>query len=185
VVVRERPFESEEAFESLYRAHASDVFAFCLRRALPSAAEDALAETFAVAWRRRRDIPEHPVPWLLGVSRRVLANQRRTWRRIEALEKRLSLERPIPGGAETADPAVLSALAALPAKDQEVLLLAAWDELTSRDAGRVVGCSATAYRLRLLRARRRFARSLESVDGSISSAARAWRTSLEMKEMQS
>jgi RNA polymerase sigma-70 factor (ECF subfamily) len=183
--VRSRPFESAEAFESLYKAHAPDVLAFCLRRALPSAAEDALAETFAVAWRRRCDIPEHAVPWLLGVSRRVLANQRRTSRRMAALAERLSLERPAAAALENAaDPVVLSALAALPAKDQEVLLLAAWEELTSRDAGRVLGCTATAYRIRLLRARRRLARSLEPVDGSVPNST-AWRIPLETKEMQS
>jgi RNA polymerase sigma factor (sigma-70 family) len=183
VAVHERPFESHEAFESLYKAYAPDVLAFCLRRAVPSAAEDALAETFAVAWRRRRDIPDHALSWLLGVSRRVLANHRRASRRLAALEERLVLERPVVADSEAADPAVLPALAALPAKDQEVLLLAAWDELTSRDAGRVLGCSATAYRLRLLRARRRLARNLEPAGGS--GTATAWKIPLKTKEMQS
>ena len=93
------------------------------------------------------------------------------------------LERPVVAVSEAADPVVLSALAALPAKDQEVLLLAAWDELTSRDAGRVLGCSATAYRLRLLRARRRLARTLEPAGGS--GTASTWKIPLETKEMQS
>ena len=42
-------------------------------------AEDAVAETFAVAWRRVDHLPEPDValPWLLAIARRVLANQHR------------------------------------------------------------------------------------------------------------
>ena len=42
-------------------------------------AQDAVSETFLVAWRRLADVPTgaDTLPWLYGVARRVLANQRR------------------------------------------------------------------------------------------------------------
>jgi RNA polymerase sigma-70 factor, ECF subfamily len=36
-----------------------------------------------------------------------------------------------------------------------VLLVTAWEELSGSEAARVLGCSATAYRIRLHRARKR------------------------------
>src|ERR687885_2548338 len=68
-------------FEALYDRCAASVLGYCLRRATPELAEDAFAETFAVAWRRRDAIPAEPLPWLYGVARKVLANQRRAGKR--------------------------------------------------------------------------------------------------------
>lgn len=44
----------------------------------PKDAADAVAETFLVAWRRLPEVPsgEEARPWLYGVARRTLANQR-------------------------------------------------------------------------------------------------------------
>jgi RNA polymerase sigma-70 factor (ECF subfamily) len=56
---------------------------------------------------------------------------------------------------------VLDALAALPEKEREVLMLTAWEELSGSEAARVLGCSATAYRIRLHRARRRLRERLD------------------------
>ena len=64
-------------FERLYRANYDRVLAYGLRRTDPERARDATAETFVVAWRRLADVPPDPLPWLLGVARRVLANERR------------------------------------------------------------------------------------------------------------
>jgi RNA polymerase sigma-70 factor, ECF subfamily len=57
---------------------------------------------------------------------------------------------------------VLEALAALSEAEREVLMLAAWEELSSSEAARVLGCSATAYRIRLHRARKRLRERLGS-----------------------
>ena len=48
----------------------------------------------------------------------------------------------------------------LSAAEQEVLSLAVWEDLDSARAGIVLGCSASAYRLRLSRARRSLRRHL-------------------------
>lgn len=138
-------------FEALYRTHQSRVLAFCLRRAERDRAEDAASETFAVAWRRRDTIPREPLPWLYGIARRALANQRRAAWRQQALAHRLA-SLPAPAFVPAGDHAVLEALARLPVPDQEALMLAAWEGMSAAEAGQVLDCSAVAFRLRLLRA---------------------------------
>ena len=61
-----------------------------------------------------------------------------------------------------------SAWARLSAAEQEVISLAVWEGLGSAQAGAVVGCSATAYRLRLSRARRALRRHLDEATSSAS-----------------
>lgn len=77
-------------FELLYAKHAPVVKAYVLRRADPSTADDVVAEVFVVCWRRFEEIPIDPLPWLLGVARRVLSTQRRGERRRVALHDRLA-----------------------------------------------------------------------------------------------
>ncbi|MFP8903339.1 RNA polymerase sigma factor [Streptomyces atacamensis] len=76
----------EEQLTVLYRGHREAVERYVLRRAGPEEVGDVLAEVFLVAWRRFDRIPADPLPWLYGVARRALANDRRaaratpTWR---------------------------------------------------------------------------------------------------------
>jgi RNA polymerase sigma-70 factor (ECF subfamily) len=74
----------EQEFEALFRAHAGRVRSYVARR-VAEGRDDAVAETFTVAWRRLEDVPEDALPWLLGVARRVLANQGRAAQRRVAL----------------------------------------------------------------------------------------------------
>jgi hypothetical protein len=64
-------------FELLFRDHAGAVRAYAARRSSLDDADDVVAEVFLIAWRRIDDLPDDPLPWLLGVARRVLANRRR------------------------------------------------------------------------------------------------------------
>ncbi len=57
---------------------------------------------------------------------------------------------------------VQCALAALPARDREALLLIAAGELGMADAATILGISVSAVKMRLLRARQRLAAILES-----------------------
>jgi RNA polymerase sigma-70 factor, ECF subfamily len=81
--------------EALYHAHAAAVHAYAQRRMDdPSAAEDVLAETFLVAWRRLDRVPTaDPLPWLYATARHVVANHRRGDARRSALHARLATER--------------------------------------------------------------------------------------------
>lgn len=154
--------DARHRFESVFEAHHRRVFAYALRRSASTHdAEDATSETFAVAWRRIRDLPddEATLPWLLAVARRVLANRHRSERRSSGLLDRLRGEPRSPVGPIPTSPAA-DALGRLRPDDQELLRLLAWDGLSQAEAGQVLGISANAVAIRLHRARQRFADEL-------------------------
>jgi RNA polymerase sigma-70 factor (ECF subfamily) len=93
-------------FELLYGEHAPAVKAYILRRAQASVADDLVAEVFMVCWRRLDELPAEPLPWLLGVARRVLSTQRRGERRRVALHRRLAEGGAAVGAVEATSPAV-------------------------------------------------------------------------------
>jgi RNA polymerase sigma-70 factor (ECF subfamily) len=166
------PSADNEAFERLFRAHHPAVRAYARRRIDPTTAEDIVAETFVVCWRRLADVPEDPLPWLLGVARRCLANRRRADDRRSALAERA--EAWLPAGSErdiaeavTEREELLSAFGRLSATDREVLALVAWDGLDVAGAARVLGCSTTALKVRLHRARRRLRRQLGDAESTV------------------
>ncbi|MFF4772697.1 RNA polymerase sigma factor [Microtetraspora fusca] len=73
--------ETRQRFEEIYLAYYADLLAYIRRRVdSHDDAADALAETFATAWRRLPDVPDGHAArlWLYGVARRVLPNGRRT-----------------------------------------------------------------------------------------------------------
>ena len=155
------PAVDADRFEALYGEYAGRVLGYCLRRSPADTAEDAMVETFAVAWRRRDAIPEEPLPWLYGVARRVLANQRRAERRQRAVVQRVAGEIPVASEAPATDLApVIAALERLRPADRELLMLTAWEGLTPAQAAQVLGTTAVACRVRLFRARRRLERLL-------------------------
>jgi RNA polymerase sigma factor (sigma-70 family) len=145
------------------------VRAYALRRAAPDAAQDAVADTFLVAWRRFEDVPEDALPWLYGVARRVLANQRRSAHRSAALERRVA-GAAVPGdsgdvGEDVADVELLRvALSRVSERGREALMLAAWDGLSGARAARSAGCSRATFAVRLHRARGRLASELEALE---------------------
>jgi RNA polymerase sigma-70 factor (ECF subfamily) len=161
--VGHEPASARERFEQVFDEHFRAVSAYALRRARHADAEEAVAETFLVAWRRRDEMPTNAKPWLLGVARRVLANQRRAAGRREALRARVAGERESasqPGRR----PPVIQALGRLSTGDREVLLLVAWDGLSTQEAAIVLGCSAAAAKVRLHRAKRRLRAQLETLE---------------------
>lgn len=156
------PATRRERFESLYDGLYAPISGYVLRRTRsPEDAAEAIAETFATLWRRLDSCPagDGARPWLFGVARRVLANQRRGERRRGALAERLTGELDpaevvaAPGGH---DSRVARAFAALSEPDREILALVAWEGLTREELSIALGVSRPVARLRLHRARRRF-----------------------------
>jgi RNA polymerase sigma-70 factor, ECF subfamily len=165
------PTEREDLFRSLYADAYDDVLRFAQRRSPESAAEDVVAEVFLVAWRRLDDAPSRPQdlrPWLFGIARNCLLNAQRVQGRREALAVRLTGASTIGQPSTPSDidaVAVRFDLAAawqrLTAGDQEVLALRVFENLTAPEAGHVLGITSTAYRIRLMRARRHVRRELD------------------------
>ena len=133
-------------------------------------ADEVAAETFAIAWRRIDDVPSDPLPWLIGVARRVLANRRRGERRAGALVARLGLERAVcaPDPAELVGDRTLGfALATLSARDREILALVAWEGLTTAEVATALGITTAMASARLHRARTRLRRALADEPGPV------------------
>lgn len=154
-------------FACLFEAHFESVLAYARRRTaqLPDA-EDLVAETFTVAWRRLDRLPDRPeeqLPWLYGIARRLLANQRRGAARRMRLLERLQFSFRAPTVSSTPD--IVAAVVALPERDQEILRLIAWESLTYAEAGAVLGISANAVAIRVHRARERLRRVKASRSG--------------------
>jgi RNA polymerase sigma-70 factor (ECF subfamily) len=159
-----------EAFGGLFERHARGVYNHCFRRTASWAdAEELTSAVFVEAWRRRRDvrlIDESARPWLLGVANNILRNHWRTLRRYRAALARLPSPGPQPDPADDvagrlADERQMSRVLALverlPRRDQEVLTLCAWSELTYQEAATVLGVPVGTVRSRLARARARLA----------------------------
>lgn len=156
------PDARRKRFEQVFVAHREAVLGY-LRRRTDSGhdAADLLADTFLVAWRRLDDVPLDPQtrPWLYGVARRVLANHRRGEGRRHALATKLRDELPdSPDQPPLDDSPTARAFRALPEQDRELLSLVAWEELDTGQVATVLGISRNAVRIRLHRARKRFAK---------------------------
>jgi RNA polymerase sigma factor (sigma-70 family) len=162
--------QRRQRFDELFAAYSPNIVAYCGWRAdSASDAQDAVAEVFLTAWRRLDELPEGDAArvWLYATARRVLANQRRSTRRREALRERLARE-PAPVASESPVPAgeealVRAALMRLDPRDREVLLLAEWEDLAPAEIAEVLGCLAVTARGRLHRARRRFRSAFEAL----------------------
>jgi RNA polymerase sigma-70 factor (ECF subfamily) len=147
------------AFEGLFQKHYDAVLTYALLRADRPTAEEAAAETFLVAWRRRDEMPNNPRGWLLAVTRRALADQWRRDRRTHSLRIRLASQPPA-GELGTEDTVcgingILSAFAKLVPQDQDLLSMIAWDGLTNCEVAEVLGCSKVLVGVRIHRARTR------------------------------
>jgi RNA polymerase sigma factor (sigma-70 family) len=139
---------------------------------------DAVAEVFLVAWRRIESVPcgDAARAWLYATARRVIANQRRSRRRRDALEDRLARERLLDASYTAAvstsaasavamspeDASVHAALARLSDRDREALLLVEWEGLRPAELATVLGCREVTARGRLHRARSRFRNAFDT-----------------------
>jgi len=141
----------EKWFVELYERAYADVLRYACRRVDEDTARDAAAETFLVAWRRLDVIPAEPLPWLYGVARGVLANESRRTRRQGRTARRIAASPPV----APRDHSDRIGEKELSEADLEVISLVAWEGLEAQAAAQVVGCSTSAFSVRLHRARQR------------------------------
>ncbi|MFB9803570.1 RNA polymerase sigma factor [Streptomonospora salina] len=173
------PTGPEARFEALYTECYSDVLGYLLRRVDdPESAADLVAEVFVAVWNRLGDVPADggARPWIFGVARKVLGNHHRGARRRSALTERLraELNRVHVVRPETADQSLRdigAVFRTLAEADREVLALAGWEGLGPSEIAVAVGCTRGTARVRLHRARGRFARALRKAGVDIGGAA--------------
>ena len=138
-------------FEELYRSSRADVYAYVATLLRDhAAAEDVTALAFERAYRRRRTFDRRrgeERAWLFGIARNAALDELRRRRRLATLavdpeDPSLAAE----GTDEDAEVAlrrttVRAALAALPARDREIIALKFHGGLSNEELGRVLGVS--------------------------------------------
>jgi RNA polymerase sigma factor (sigma-70 family) len=167
-----------EAFAVLFERHSQAIYNFCFRRTADwSVAEDLLSIVFLEAWRRREKslLPGMVRAWLFGIATFVVRNRRRTERRYRHALARLPRESTSPDFAGDVDErladesrmgALLERLGLLPAREQDVLALCVWSELSYEEAAVALGIPVGTVRSRLSRARSRL-RELAEPSGHV------------------
>jgi RNA polymerase sigma-70 factor (ECF subfamily) len=168
-----------QRFAGLYDRYYRNVVRYALQHAERGSAEDVASEAFLIAWRRMPDVPDPPLPWLLGVTRNLLLKQAEAGRRRRLLADRVAAMTSAADMVawDTGEHVVervtaLQVLASLPERDVEALTLVTWHGLNPREAAAVLGCSPRAFTAGLHRARRRLAAALTAADRAPSPGAR-------------
>lgn len=159
--------EQPEVFALLYDRHAPEIYRYAARRLGEGAAEDIMAETFLIAFRRRRRYDTARAsarPWLYGIAAKLIGGHRRSEERAlralvrsggapmdplgeswsERSDERIAAQVPLAG-----------ALAALSPGDRHVLLLVAWADLSYQEVSEALRIPLGTVRSRLNRARRK------------------------------
>jgi RNA polymerase sigma-70 factor (ECF subfamily) len=173
-----RSLSTPEAFAEVFDRHAPTVHRYLGRRLGGPEADDLVAETFLVAFERRRSYDltvDDARPWLLGIATNLIRRHRRSetrlyrsLRRVAALTREhddaATTERADAGlDAARSAPAVAAALADLSSRDRDVLLLHAWGELSYPEIAEALDIPVGTVRSRLFRARRQLRGHLTSL----------------------
>ena len=176
--VVERSWNDPDAFAVLFNRYADDIHRYAARRLGTEVADDLMAETFVIAFqqRRRYDLSRpHARPWLYGIVTNLVGQHRRAEaRRLKALA-RVATTSPAEGepladrvaarvSAENSRGQLVGALAGLPARHRDVLLLIAWGDLDYAEAAEALGVPVGTVRSRLHRARTKLRAALGGSD---------------------
>ncbi|MEU6719473.1 RNA polymerase sigma factor [Nonomuraea sp. NPDC046802] len=156
-----------EAFAQLFDRYSAMLYRYVSKRLGPEPAEDLVGETFLIAFSKRRSYDlAYPDarPWLFGILTKLMSRHHRK----EAARYRALLRAPVDSDVESPADRVAAgvsaqavraelagALAALPAKDRDVLLLIAWGDLTYEEVAQALGIPIGTVRSRLNRGRRK------------------------------
>jgi RNA polymerase sigma factor (sigma-70 family) len=152
--------DASEAFALFYKDNSGQVFRALLAGTLNrAAAEDATAEAFARAFVHWEAVVIHPNPraWVLRVAWNHHTSSWRAW------EGRRATDPPAPTASTLGfrvDPDVAKAIRELPQGQRQVLVLAAFAELTPTEIAEVLGKADGTVRGQLSRAQATLRRAL-------------------------
>jgi RNA polymerase sigma factor (sigma-70 family) len=162
-----------EAFRAVYEAYRARLYTFLVRLSQDEQfARDLSQETWLrlAANARRLDPNTEPAAWLFRVARNLFVSQRRWSRvhhaalaalRLTSVQSESPLERV---AADATQRRIERALAELPMRHREVLLLVALEGFGATEVAAMLGLSHAAVRQRLSRGRAAIARVLDEVE---------------------
>ncbi|WP_406633186.1 RNA polymerase sigma factor [Amycolatopsis sp. WGS_07] len=156
-----------EAFAGIFDRHAPFIHRYLARRLGRDVADDALAETFLAAFRKRSryDLARPDArPWLYGIATNVVKQHRRDEVREYRLLRAVGPQQPAQAHDEDVakrvvavarGPELGAALAALAEGDRDVVVLTATEGLSYEEVAEALGIPVGTVRSRLNRARRK------------------------------
>ncbi len=163
---RELPRQSSATVADWFDGHAGDIAAYASRRVGATAARDVVADTFRVALERFEEFdPDRGSEraWLFGIATNMI---RRHWR---SEARRLRAQAELAGRVTAeVDPllrvehavdarrnyeALVEHVLELEPEDRDLLVLVAWERMSSREAAAVLGVPSGTVRSRLHRIR--------------------------------
>ncbi|MBO2453445.1 sigma-70 family RNA polymerase sigma factor [Actinomadura barringtoniae] len=172
-----RSSREPERFAVLFDRHGARLHRYAARRLGDGEADDIVAETFLVAFRQRDGYDlgrSDALPWLYGIAsnlirrhRRAEVSRYRTFVRTGVLMDAAEgvAERAVErASAEMSGRRLADAIAKLPARDRDVLLLVAWADLTYEQVADALGLPVGTVRSRLNRARTKVKQALGGVN---------------------
>jgi len=125
--------------------------------------DELAAEVFVVAWRKLDPSNPMPVTWFLRTADNKMRDRARRTRSKERAWEALARGAETPGSG--LDPlealAVRTAIAALSARERQVVVLTYWDDLSAREVAEVLRSSEGAVWTTLTRARAKLRDQLE------------------------
>ena len=144
-------------------------------------AEDAVQETYLRVLRHRDALAEirDPRVWLVRIVWNVVLDRKRRAKTRPETDDIADLARMLPASGLTAEERVASAqhhenvlraVEQLPEKEQRVLILSAFEELSSVEIAHVLGTTESTIRSRLFRARKLLAGLLGQAQGTTGGA---------------
>ncbi|MFI7439829.1 RNA polymerase sigma factor [Nonomuraea indica] len=164
--------EDDEAFAAVFDAHFGEIHGYVAQRLGPDHAEDVVADTFLVAFRKRAQYDPARAnvrTWLYGIATKLVGRHRRLEARTLRALGRYGVDTDAPGpedrvavrvSAQSLRPSLAAALADLPQRDRDVVLLVALAGLSHDEVATALGIPYGTVGSRLNRARRRLRASL-------------------------
>jgi RNA polymerase sigma-70 factor (ECF subfamily) len=160
-----RTYADEETLAALVNQYAGTLYrvAFSVLRN-PSDAEDAVQEAFMRVLRHRDTLAEvrDQRVWLIRIVWNIVLDRKRRAKTRPETDDVAELARVLPSNGLSAEAQaaaaqhhaqVLACVEKLPAKERQVLMLSAFEELNSVEIATVLGITESSVRSRLFRAR--------------------------------
>jgi RNA polymerase sigma-70 factor (ECF subfamily) len=161
-----------EAFGEVFDAYFGEIHGYVAQRLGPDHAEDVVADTFLVAFRKRAQYDPARAgvrAWLYGIATKLVGRHRRLEARTLRALGRYGADPDAPGpeegvalrvSAQSLRPNLAAALAGLQQRDRDVVLLVALAGLSHEEIATALGIPYGTVGSRLSRARKKLRASL-------------------------